>query len=327
MESSTSYQIHPRRLFCATPPPPASGSGSGVDSSSCVRPSIIAKQERMLNSGQPPLLAPSPSSPAVLRTHVETRLLDADVDILVSYISEIKKCVASPLSPSVECDALSLNNLAPIREALTDLVKQVQQETETIFVSTPKLKSSAEISKQAALMMTDSRLLSADMAHLRTIQKEVRGLGLGLNLDLPRSPSPQTAAKISRLLAQSPEHEQASTQGLTLSPGSEILFERSSNAWFTTTSKRRSGSLPPPAREDADVRTDSPISTIAPISTVIANREILASDESLTVSALQAAMVRRRAPSGTNHLVAWMRKQAKRSTSNRAFPESSIYRN
>jgi hypothetical protein len=193
------------------------------------------------------------------------------------------------------------------------------QENEPSFAETPKHTA------QGSKSMTDSRLLSADISYLRTIQKEVRGLGLNLDV-LPSSPAPssalepQTATKISQVLAQSPEPKEMTQLGLTLSPGTEIFESglRRSNPWFSSKQRRD---------EDTDVRTDSPVSSIAPISKN--NREILASDESLTVSALHAAMARRRG-GGTNDLVAWMRKKqvttSKKSNSTR-FPESSIYRN
>lgn len=311
-----SYQIHPRRLFCAAATPPSVSTPSGIDATSCVRPSIVARHEKL---GSAPLLAPSPGSPAVLRTHVETRTLDSDVEILVSYIEAISLYLKgeSGDAPKLREAAIMTENLSPIGSALSQLVTEITPS----FVDTPRQKTTT-----GAGFLTDSRMLSADMAHLRTIQKQVRDLGLNLKIHQPSTPqsleesscsSPQTATKISRALAQSNNNISGL---LTLSPGTEIFETVRTNPWFSS-AKRRSGSLPPPSREDVDnVRTDSPISTIAPV----ANREILASDESLTVSALQAAMARRRAPSGTNDLAAWMRKQAKKKHSR---ADSSIYRN
>ena len=316
-----SYQIHPRRLFCAAATPPSVSTPSGIDATSCVRPSIVARHEKF---GSAPLLAPSPGSPAVLRTHVETRTLDSDVEILVSYIEAISVYLKgeSGDAPKLREAAIMIENLSPIGSALSQLVSEITNSSSSSFVDTPRQKTST-----GAGCLTDSRMLSADMAHLRTIQKQVRDLGLNLKIHQPSTPqsaeqsscsSPQTATKISRALAQSNNNISGL---LTLSPGTEIFETVRTNPWFSS-AKRRSGSLPPPSREDEidNVRTDSPISTIAPVS----NREILASDESLTVSALQAAMARRRAPSGTNDLAAWMRKQAKKKHSR---ADSSIYRN
>lgn len=369
--NSTPGGIHPRRLFCSASP-------SDIDSTSCLKPSVIAQQEKGLlpsvtKANAPLLLAPSPRSPAVLRTHVEIGLLQDDVDSLIELVKSIAsrlrngKVVESVTLTSQDGTAalswgsdrgITVSQLEPLKEALEDLVSdlcgtsnsennmavQTQQDE---FSSSPKSKSSIS---SASGMVTDSRLLSADLAHLRTIQKEVRGLFAHekLIVDVPWSVTssvddPQTATKISRLLGQSEDVE------LTLSPTTEIFERVKTNPWFKSPPKtaaaasrrRRSGSLPN-IMQDEVVISDSPISTIAPVSGNFSNREILVNDDSLTVSALQAAMARRRAPSvgrgGARDLTTWLRKQQATTTNDdqnkrrlnnlyRNFPDSSIYRN
>jgi len=349
--TETPNSIHPRRLFCSASP-------GEIDSTSCLKPSVIAHQERA-RSVAPLLLAPSPKSPAVLRTHVEIGALESDVELLVEVIKNLERkiknpqCVESITLTSQETLAriyqsaymrdLIVPQLQPLRQAIEKLESEFVEtnhsknisvmgiQTEDPFVETPKNK---EMSRSS---MTDSRMLSADLAHLRTIQKEVRGL---FN-DKPETVSsmsssedPQTATKISRMLAS----QIGGFSQLTLSPTTEIFEKVKTNPWFKD-SRRRSGSLPN-VLQDEVVITDSPISTIAPVSAAFTNREILANDESLTVSALHAAMARRRAPSvgsharkaGTSDLVNRLRKQDpdnKKRMNNvyRNFPDSSIYRN
>lgn len=380
MTSTTPITIHPRRLFCSASPCDGKEEffQSTVDATSCLKPSVIAHQEK-LNSVQrtnvPPLLAPSPKSPAVLRTHVEVGLLREDIELLVDYIKAATRTNRNSIESitlashndvslrhtdeSAVNRSLFVSQLEPLKDAIDSLLIEIShqkesacvgvqtedEETVQSFVETPKHSSSKSINKSG---ITDSRMLSADMAHLRTIQKEVRGLFMHdkLTIDLPLSPreiggasssasssiDPQTATKISRMLGQS---EIGGFSQLTLSPTTEIFEKVKTNPWFRKEGRRRSGSLP--NIHDEVVITDSPISTIAPVSAAFTNREILANDDSMTVSALQAAMARRRngRPPGASDLVHWLRKQAgdnedsKRRLNNvyRNFPDSSIYRN
>jgi hypothetical protein len=371
---STPTSIHPRRLFCSASPVDDT---SEIDSTSCLKPSVIAHQEKLIASASrnpPLLLAPSPRSPAVLRTHVEIGPLQEDIDNLVELVKSVSTRLknGSKIGENItltshegsgifHLSSLSVAQLEPLRDALEQLVSDlsggpgeevnltvgVQTETNDSidFVETPKSKS---ISASVVSGVTDSRMLSADMAHLRTIQKEVRGLFTheklvvdfgGSSVTSSCSVDPQTATKISRALGESSEVD------LTLSPTTEIFEKVKSNPWFKnrrqTSVRRRSGSLPN-IQQDEVVITDSPISTIAPVSGAFPNREILVNDDSMTVSALQGAMARRRAPSvggnrgGTRDLASWLRKQAgtldepnKRRLNNvyRNFPDSSIYRN
>ena len=368
---STPQHIHPRRLFCNATPPPDS-TPTGIDSSSCVRPSLVAQQERQASAY--PLLAPSPSSPAFLCTHVEISAVKNDVENLVDLVNAIRVLVEADSPESVSADDTSVSynessscptptvsHLNPLREGLLSLMSAVQARRR----DSPDPEPALETPKNAEpIKLSDSHLLSEDLAHLRTIQKEVRGLFGQRSSPAKSTPTrypasttsdepPQTATKISATLAASPERANETTElghggfsQLTLSPTTE-LFDRESvrmNPWFRETRRaaRRSGSLPV-TREDDQVVT-SPISTIADISAAVTNREILADDESMTVMALQAAMARRRAPSlggnrggGTSDLAAWLHKQAassktgtstyRRGSSRNNFPESSIYRN
>lgn len=212
MSSTTPITIHPRRLFCSASPSDRKEEffQTTVDATSCLRPSVIAQQEK-LNSVQrhnvPLLLAPSPKSPAILKTHVEVSLLKEDVELLVDYLKTVAKSVGN--RKSIESITLASHNdfiqtdysesaainrslfvtqLEPLKDAIDSLLSEITQQRESAlciavqtdcedavlqsFVETPK-HSSKSINKSA---ITDSRMLSADMAHLRTIQKEVRGL-------------------------------------------------------------------------------------------------------------------------------------------------------
>jgi hypothetical protein len=288
--------------------------------------------------------------------------LREDVEYLVEYIQHQQSVARQSLQFGTSITLTSqdgsraggfqdrsffVSQLEPLREAIDELIRTLpprernpgqetatQTESNESFVETPRHEKSE-------LKVTDSRMLSADLAHLRTIQKEVRGLfahdNLVIDLPLDDSIDPQTATKISRALGQSSEIGE-----FTLSPNTEIFERVKTNPWFTGNRRRRSGSLPNIAHDEV-VITDSPISTIAPVSGAFTNREILVNDESVTVSALHAAMARRRVPSvgkskktaGTSDLVNWLRKQAsgnddsKRRLNNvyRNFPDSSIYRN
>lgn len=384
---STPGTLHPRRLFCNATPPQVS-SPTGIDSSSCVRPSLIAQQERQ---GGRPLLAPSPSSPSFMRTHVEVSAITNDVENLIDYINAIEKSVDTDISADstrIECAQLYTKELEPLKSGIEKLVASILAK-----LTPPQTPKNTSIAVKG--VADSAQLLSADLRHLRTIQKEVRGLfksasdinaEVGTSIDAalaastlskgPRSPSPirttpsvqypasfcpespedpQTATKISRDLAGSPDKKSVEVRDsshfsrLTLSPTTELFDQVKANPWFSKTSRRRrSGSLPPPLSKDDQVVMSS-ISTIPDCvaSGVISNRQILVQDESLTVSALHAAMARRRAPSlggylhgsqtGTADLANWLRKQTggktgivykpKAHSGRSGFPESSIYRN
>ena len=331
--TTTPNTIHPRRLFCSASP-------GEVDSTSCLKPSVIATQERA-RANAPVLLAPSPKSPAVLRTHVELGLLKEDIATIVDMIRNLghrlknPNCVESITLTSHETFRptrdLMVPQLEPLKLALEELEEELSKNVSVAGIQTED-PSSVETPKNQSLSgLTDSRMLSADLAHLRTIQKEVRGLFASTSSS---ETDPQTATKISRMLAS--QTEIGGFSQLTLSPTTEIFEQVKTNPWFKDR-RRRSGSLPN-IDNDEVVITDSPISTIAPVSAAFTNREILANDDSLTVSALHAAMARRRAPSlggrkqGTSDLVHRLRKQDpdnKKRMNNvyRNFPDSSIYRN
>jgi hypothetical protein len=351
MITTTPSTIHPRRLFCSASPV------SEVDATSCLKPSIIAEKERQ-GRNPPLLLAPSPKSPAVLRTHVEIGVLQEDVESLVDYIktlafrikggstmesitlaSQDTSCLRS--SNRGELKELFVNQLEPLKDALEQLEAELVNPNMTCtagiqtddvpqsFIETPRNRD------QSTSLMTDSRMLSADLAHLRTIQKEVRGLFVSKTSSSSSGEDPQTATKISRMLA-SQSGEIGGFSQLTLSPTTEIFEKVKTNPWFNTDRRRRSGSLPNllAQEQDAVVITDSPISTIAPISAAVTNREILANDDSMTISALQSAMARKRTPrsAGTADLVTKLRRNDpdnKKRLNNvyRNFPDSSIYRN
>ena len=341
--------IHPRRLFCNATPPSVS-TPSGIDASSCVRPSLVAQQERSVSTAPHLLLAPSPSSPAFMKTHVEISSIENDVENLVEFINKMGTDDKDMASPD-----MFVKQLTPLKTALEALMERLSNKTEQVeSPCTPKHSQ----------VMDSAQLLSADLRHLRTIQKEVRGLFKSAIVsedkeEIPRSPSPirstpptakyptsfcpespdpHTATKISRDLAGSPEKKLEITDGfsnLTLSPTTELYDQVKANPWFNRNSReirknRRSGSLPPRIEsKDDEVVMMSSISTIPESAP---SRQILAQDESLTVSALHAAMARRRAPSlgghrGTSDLVSWLRKQATNGKPTFNRRGSTLYRN
>jgi hypothetical protein len=347
-----SSTIHPRRLFCNATPPSVS-SPSGIDASSCVRPSLVAQQERLISTAPHPLLAPSPSSPAFMRTHVEISAIENDVENLVDFLNRVESC--DDLS---EFPSFFVKQLGPLKAAFEGMIKRVFEDSKTAEPPLP-----ATPTNTPPQVLDSVQLLSADLRHLRTIQKEVRGLFKSReeqesSIVVPRSPSPirstpptkypasfcqdsldpHTATKISRDLAGSVKKLETSDgfSNLTLSPTTELYDQVKTNPWFNRNSReirknRRSGSLPPRISKDDEVVMMSSISTIPECNP---SRQILVQDESLTVSALHSAMARRRAPSlgghhrGTSDLVSWLRKTAtngKQSSSNRRG--STLYRN
>ena len=373
METTTPIG-HPRRLFANVTP-------AKVTETAPARP-----------TGGSPLLAPRSMN---LATHIEISTLELDLAVLMNFVAKLGATGESLVCESVFLPALAplrealvnlqfrigksailsdsphtdveahMNELKARVEAL-DEINVLTDET-TQLVSTPTRTLTRRPTEG------DPKILS-DMEHLRTIQKEVRSLFASVNSPSPikssslsgfvaRYPSSactetgslQTATKISRVLAASPDKTSTFSQ-LTLSPTTE-LFERDSvrlNPWFErdrrkkVLARRRSGSLPPPM---------SPGSTLPDFSAsnVVSNREIPNENDSQTILALQAAMAaRRRAPSvgaihrikretGTSDLVSWLRKQASNSkgldkaekaervfekgNSSRRMFDSALYRN
>jgi hypothetical protein len=286
----------------------------------------------------------------VLRTHVEIATLENDVETLIEWIAGQPGGVADETG-------LRIGQLEPLAVAIRGLVNRLTKRPVTVSSQSQTDKADPVVADETELpetprqstmngfKLTDSRMLSRDMEHLRTIQKEVRGLfrtaadsrdGSVDNThhtftSQASSHATSHATKISRLLGMSPEKtEIGGLSQLTLSPGTELM----DNPWFSSRPlrRRRSGSLPPPSLDE--VITDSPVSTIAPVSAAVTTRELFATDDSLTVSALHAAMARRRAPSvgGRADLAGWLKKQETKkriptSIYSRKRSDSVTYRN
>ena len=208
-------------------------------------------------------------------------------------------------------------------------------------VVTDEQPPSREVSMSTSLSrVLDSRILSLDLEHLRTIQKEVRGLfrssdEIGDHVSV-RSPSPistrrggsmvlqstctsQTtdgAGKISRLLTDSEEVKKqqslidAGLSQLTLSPATE-LFERDSirkNPWFISDRENRQVVVPPqsPVVRGRDVRGAG---VAAALNMAMGQSRTGARSSSRRRSLSASAPVARQEQKASD-LISWLKKQA-----------------
>jgi hypothetical protein len=316
--STPIHTLHPRRLFCSEP--------TEVDATSCLRPSVIAQQERgIVQQRSPfyvqPLLAPSP---------IPSSGLSVDVDTLVDFVNGLAE------STNIECGSVKIRQLEPLREALIALQRRFVESGSTIVGVTPVLPSpkwveatpgptspenpitspesiptsyhkDPRIEEQVEISSHHSILTSSvtsDVEHLRTIQKELRSLfdeRVQSNQSTSQSTlSPihrSTATRISRALCDSATIASSVSDdlgNLTLSPTSD-LFDRESvqrNPWFKQNPKRN-------------------------------NREIKA-DGAKTIEALQNAR-KEKMGAPKNDLLVWLQKHANQTPKTTAKGLASIY--
>lgn len=330
--STPIHTLHPRRLFCSE--------AAEVDATSCLRPSVIAQQERMQTGASPfyvqPLLAPSPIPSSGLTLDVDT--LTDFVNGLNAFASDEQAC----------CGQVKLKQLEPLRDALIALQRRLAESSSTIVGVTPLLTPKKEqiVQKQPISLeevgdppepsQTSFRgpasivnsSVTSDVEHLRTIQKALRGLfdkqivnvttmshsSLSpIQKSSAEDPDHTTATRISRALNDSGTVMSSVNCGdlanLTLSPTTE-LFDRESiqrNPWFKHNPGNKRNVLP-------------------------ATREI-PFDSSKTAQALQNACVgaaSKPSSNGTrNDLIQWLQKQAnsKCNPSTSAKGLASIYTN
>jgi hypothetical protein len=273
LESATPTNvIHPRRLFT-------------MPEEDKVQINVTPK--RTVTAHGLPLLAPSPTS----GIYIDAAQVVADVESLCEYLKSLGENFSDGFlnSKGNTVPPVTTKQLAPLRDVISQLQSRIYEQS-TMAIITPLLTppepvtpANAEeededksvplvaspiksaVCDQSVSRVMDSRMLSSDLEHLRTIQKEVRGLFRGSNDSSVRSPSPistrrgggvvlestssssmvsrgtsEGAGKISRLLTESEEIKKqeslidAGLSQLTLSPATELL-ERDSirrNPWF-----------------------------------------------------------------------------------------------
>lgn len=255
--STPIHTLHPRRLFCTEP--------SEVDATSCLRPSVIAQQERMALASPSffvqPLLAPSP---------IASSGLTLDVDTLVDFVNGMSAFPDDQQTHS--CGSVKLKQLEPLRDALIALQRRLMESSSTIVGVTPMLSPKEGEKpnilyqeKNSPVVPTSTHhpdppsivnlSVTSDVEHLRTIQKALRGLfDARIHSSTQSSLSPievsshssiQTATGISRALndsgtVMSSVNCNDDLANLTLSPTTE-LFDRESiqrNPWFKNNPKR-----------------------------------------------------------------------------------------
>jgi len=294
--------IHPRRLFampedddnlCVKPSVMKQGATDPAGFFPNATPT-----KRTAGHGLP-LLAPSPTSGSI---YIEASQVVSDVELLCEYLNNLGENFSDGFLGTTttgkggNVPQVTVKQLGPLRDAIAQLQTRIYEQS-TMAIITPLLTppesvtptataideedeksvplvasptkaaiSSDDRSSQTSMSrVMDSRMLSSDLEHLRTIQKEVRGLFKSVDELSVRSPSPissrkgglklqastassasqatsEGAGKVSRLLNDSEEVRKqqsmidAGLSQLTLSPATELM-ERDSirrNPWFAS---------------------------------------------------------------------------------------------
>jgi hypothetical protein len=367
----TTNVIHPRRLF--TMPED--------DESTCVKPSSVKPGDPngfFPNANTPkrtgvhglPLLAPSPTS----GIYIEASQVSGDVEVLCEYLKNLGDNFSDGFLGTNgkvgNVPQLTTKQMGPLRDAIVQLQMRIYEQS-TMAIITPLLTPPADVPEEeedeksvplvasptkAAFVCSDdrsqvssslsrvmdSRVLSSDLEHLRTIQKEVRGLfrsvddmsvsvrspspissrrgGLKLQVSTASSSTSQAtsngAGKISRLLTESSDEVKkqqsmidAGLSQLTLSPTTELM-ERDSirrNPWFATTGERKP-LVPPesPMLRGRDVKSTGVAAALNVAMGHTRGARSQSRRRSLSTSAPAVPREEKRA----NDLISWLKKQA-----------------
>jgi hypothetical protein len=237
--------------------------------------------------------------------------------------------------------------ITPLLTPPADVPEEEEDEKSVPLVASPTKAAfvcsddRSQVSSSLSRVM-DSRVLSSDLEHLRTIQKEVRGLfrsvddmsvsvrspspissrrgGLKLQVSTASSSTSQAtsngAGKISRLLTESSDEVKkqqsminAGLSQLTLSPTTELM-ERDSirrNPWFATAGEKKP-LVPPesPMLRGRDVKSTGVAAALNVAMGHTRGARSQSRRRSLSTSAPDVPREEKRA----NDLISWLKKQA-----------------